>query len=347
MKGGRWQNQSVTETIRTQLESFTTVREDLVTAGLSLWLIAGVVVDGWAHVTRGGVESFFTSWHALFYSGFVAVALWTIFLVRRRRAGTGIPEGYRLGMSGLVIFAAGGVGDLVWHQLLGIETSIDALVSPTHLVLLVGAMLIISSPIRSGWRRPTARVGPWSWQGPALISTALVAALAQFFFLYASGWGGAAFRSDWRPGDDFGVALGMISLVISTVIFTGLGFLVLRRWEPPFGAFTLIVGMLGLSMAAVNGFDHPGDVLAALAGGAAVDWLVRQLRPDPSRSTVMRVWGFLTPVAVWGIYVVYLAIAGDLRWPVVLWLGAVLMMGLWGLGLSLLASPPQGQQASS
>jgi hypothetical protein len=53
-----------------------------------------------------------------------------------------------------------------------------------------------------------------------------------------------------------------------------------------------------------------------------------------------RAFGFLAPLSVWSAFVAYLAIVGDLRWPVVLWLGAVVMMGLWGLGLSVLATPP-------
>ncbi len=331
----------MTETIRTPTQAFTTIGEDLVTAALSFWLIGGIVLDGWAHVTRGGVESFFTPWHAAFYSGFLAVAIWTIYLLRKARSGPGVPVGYRLGLSGLVIFAGGGVGDLVWHQLLGIETSIDALISPTHLVLLVGAMLIVTSPIRSSWHRPTPRTSRWSWQAPALIAATLVAVLAQFFFLYASGWGDVAFQTDWRPGEDFGVALGMISLVISTIIFTGLALHILRRWDPPWGSFTLLVGGLGLAMAAVHGFERPADVVAAAAGGLAMDWLAHQLRPDPERPTMIRAFGLLAPVAVWGTFAISLWVGGDLRWPPVLWLGAVLMMGLWGWALAVLMTPAQ------
>ncbi len=36
----------------------------------SLWLIIGVFVDGWAHMNLAQLETFFTPWHALFYSGF-------------------------------------------------------------------------------------------------------------------------------------------------------------------------------------------------------------------------------------------------------------------------------------
>ena len=42
--------------------------------GLSAWLIGGVFLDGWAHVNLPGLETFFTPWHAVLYSGFLAVA---------------------------------------------------------------------------------------------------------------------------------------------------------------------------------------------------------------------------------------------------------------------------------
>lgn len=41
---------------------------------LSAWLLVGLFVDGWAHVNLRSLESFFTPWHGLFYSGFFAVA---------------------------------------------------------------------------------------------------------------------------------------------------------------------------------------------------------------------------------------------------------------------------------
>ena len=37
------------------------------------WLIVGIFVDGWAH-NNDKPETFFTPWHALFYSGFLATA---------------------------------------------------------------------------------------------------------------------------------------------------------------------------------------------------------------------------------------------------------------------------------
>ena len=248
----------MSQPIVSRQHAFTTIRQDLVTALLSLWLIAGIVVDGWAHVTRGGVESFFTPWHALFYSGFVAVAAWLIYLTRSPATGPGVPTGYRLGISGLVIFAAGGVGDLIWHQIFGIEVSIDALISPTHLLLLLGTMLIITSPIRAAWHRPTGPEGGWGWQGPALLAATLVAVLAQFFFLYVAGWTGYAFQLPWAPGEDGGVALGMSSLFISTVIFTSVALVINKRWDTPFGFHALMIGAMGLAMGVIESESEIG-----------------------------------------------------------------------------------------
>ena len=107
------------------------------------------------------------------------------YLVRKH---SGVPVGYRPGIIGVGVFALGAVGDLIWHTVFGIETSLDALLSPTHLLLLTGILLILTSPIRSAWHRPTARATPWGQILPALLGTTLVIAVLQFFFLYASGW---------------------------------------------------------------------------------------------------------------------------------------------------------------
>jgi hypothetical protein len=327
-------------------ERFTTVRQDLVTALLSLWLMAGLMLDGWAHTTRGGVESFFTPWHAAFYSGFLASAAWVLFLVRGRRFGpmgpvaTGIPVGYRLALSGLVIFGVGGVLDLIWHQVFGIEVEIDALVSPTHMILLLGAMLVVATPFRASWHRPTPRTSKWSWVAPAVISAGLSALLAQFFVFYASGWQAPTFRDPWQPGgDDFLVAYSVLSLVTSTLIFMFAWLLLLVRWNPPFGSFAAVLAIVGLGLQGVHGFEHPGELLGAVVAGLLVDMLDRRLQATSDRTPQVRAWSFLAPLVVWGVHAVYLSLVGDFGWPPVLW-GAIVLQGFVGLGLSLLVLPP-------
>jgi hypothetical protein len=47
---------------------------DWVMAGLGSWLIGGLYLDGWAHIHVPALETFFTPWHAVLYSGYLAGA---------------------------------------------------------------------------------------------------------------------------------------------------------------------------------------------------------------------------------------------------------------------------------
>lgn len=128
--------------------------QDAVTALLGAWLIGALFADGWAHLHAPELESFFTAWHLGLYSAFAALTGWFAWLGRSLRAGRfELPIGYSLGALGAAVFAVGGVADLAWHQAFGIEAGIDALVSPSHLILFAGGMLILTCPLRSAWAR--------------------------------------------------------------------------------------------------------------------------------------------------------------------------------------------------
>ncbi len=47
---------------------------DRVMVALCSWLMGGLYLDGWAHNHVPELETFFTPWHAVLYSGFFAVA---------------------------------------------------------------------------------------------------------------------------------------------------------------------------------------------------------------------------------------------------------------------------------
>ena len=167
------------------------VRFDLAMILVSAWLIGGLFVDGWAHFHGMVDDSFFTPWHAVFYSGFMAVALF-LGVNQWRNISQGyafwraLPEGYALSLVGAAIFALGGVGDLIWHTVFGIEVGTEALLSPTHLLLATGMVLISSGPLRAAWRRlPAGQVGGWRALAPMLLSATLLAAVLAFFTAYA------------------------------------------------------------------------------------------------------------------------------------------------------------------
>lgn len=49
---------------------------------------------------------------------------------------------------------------MLWHSRFGIEAGIEALLSPTHLVLALGGMLMVSGPLRAAGFRLTDRPLP-------------------------------------------------------------------------------------------------------------------------------------------------------------------------------------------
>lgn len=157
---------------------------------LSALLSAGVIQDGWAHNHGKVDESFFTPWHAILYgtmalNGLVLgiVGLRNVF-VQRYRFRDGLPYGYWLSLIGIFLFAIAGGLDLAWHTIFGIETDINALVSPTHLTLGLAAALVFSGPIRSIAHQHGLDAGGWAKVGPAVLGVAATLALVGFFTQY-------------------------------------------------------------------------------------------------------------------------------------------------------------------
>lgn len=134
----------------------------MVTAGLCAWVAAGMVLDAWAHQNLGQLETFFTPWHAVLYSGLLAVMAWLGGLAmaarRVRPEGARVPVGYGLGLVGAAVFALSGMADAAWHTVFGIEQNLEAALSPPHLGLFLGALLVFTTPLRSAWS--SDRLGP-------------------------------------------------------------------------------------------------------------------------------------------------------------------------------------------
>jgi hypothetical protein len=116
---------------------------------------------------------------------------------RRRASGavdwrlSFLPPGYEGARVGLALFALGGIGDAAWHTALGVERGVDALLSPTHLVLFVGLILILTAPFRAAAVAPDPVPGQWTVAASVTSATALVG----FFLNFAWGLGIGALAS--------------------------------------------------------------------------------------------------------------------------------------------------------
>lgn len=159
---------------------------------LAALVIAGIFQDGWAHNHGLVDQSFLTPWHAVLYgtmalNGLVLLGYGLLNLRRGYSMRNGLPYGYWLSAIGVVLFLVGGLLDMAWHALFGIEEDINALISPTHVLLALAAAFVLSGPIRSVAKRVSADA-PARWRdvGPAILAAASMLSLLAFFTMYAN-----------------------------------------------------------------------------------------------------------------------------------------------------------------
>jgi hypothetical protein len=318
-------------------------RVDAVTMLLGTWLLVGLMVDGWAHNNLDALETFFTPWHALCYSGFAATAAWVLATAARARRPerSGLeayPAGYGLAVVGVVVFAVGGAGDLTWHTVFGIEQDLEALFSPTHLLLFAGMALILSTPLRGAWSDPASPAAPGFRRFlPVLASAALVTVLFAFAFLY---W--AAFiQTVGAVHYDHALLVSDVASVLATnLILLAPVLLLARRWRLPFGVATAIYGGVAVLIGAVEAYRLPVMAAAAVLAGLAVDGLLRLLGPSAARPPRFWAMGAAVPLLTWTVYFAAVAITEGIGWSAELWTGTIAWACLLGLALSLLMQPP-------
>ena len=314
----------------------TTRREDLLTCLFGVWLVVGIFIDAYNHVTNPSLETFWTPWHAIFYAGFTASALWIVRIVAKRAQPTGnaldwAPPGYRLALFGLAIFAAGGIGDAIWHSVFGVETSIDALLSPTHLMLWIGFLLFMTAPARGAWQR-TLHDGRPTYREflPVTMSAGLGISGVAFFFIY--GW---SLQDTWMirerflPGisNEVPVAYGVLGIVLQSFILFAPLLVMRRRWHLPFGVATTIFTFTAVAMAL--GFD--GELVgvpATIAGGLAFDLTVHR---HP------RVAAVAGPLVLFSTFFLSVGFTHEgLGWPPELWSGAIVLSVMMSLAVDML-----------
>ncbi len=354
-------------TVKEKTRAVSSLRFDWIMVVVSVWWLGGLFIDGWAHSNIPQLETFFTPWHAVLYSGYLAVAITLIvkilqnlrqsavstggtapslvMLVRNNLPGNrwtqAIPTGYELSLLGVAIFGVSGIGDLTWHIIFGIERSTEALLSPTHLGLALGIGLALSGPLRAAWRR-SGGTPSWRQLGPAILSLTFTFSLLTFFTVYAS-----PLITPWPIIDTSNSPnRGITDILLITALTMGCVLLALRRWRLPFGTFAFMFGLNGALMVVFSPNSLLVSVPTALLGGLAADIAYRILQPSLDQTTSVRLFAFLVPVMFYALYFVDLAIVGPIIfqggiiWSVPFWAGAPVIAGITGFLLSYVMIPP-------
>ncbi len=294
-------------------------------------MVFGLYLDGWAHRAQKP-ETFFSPWHGVLYSGFVAAVLFFATIGRQ----SPIPKDKILAR-GFLLFVAGAIGDGVWHEVFGIEVNLETLLSPTHLALMIGGIAMVSAPLRLALRDPNERAASFRSFFPTLMSLTLVLGVVSFFTMYVSAFMAGALGDPDGTSNGFQASPAIGAVLITTALLVGPTLAVVRRWQTPMGTFTLMYGLVAVASAGAFAFDYPWHIITGMVGGFVADVFSRN---DPRRAALFRV-GLVTPLAMWSTWFLVIKLTNWLTWTPELWTGTLILATLEGLALALLAAPPE------
>jgi hypothetical protein len=322
----------------------------------SVWIAAGFFLDAWAH-GHVPIESFFTPYHAVFYTGMLAATIvFATFLLRNRARGLGwrqcLPPGYHFAIMGIPLFFIAGVGDMCWHLLMGIEEGVDALLSPTHQLLGLSMFVIACGPIRSVLA-DRANSTRFSRQFPLVLALASWIMLIHFGTAYAFDPGAgrtnappsiATFSPDYMTAIAIGyykIANGVLVLILQGLIVAAFALWTASRISLRLGSYTLLFLIANIPAAAAFTNATPllaVTVLQSLAAGIAADILVARMDPQPERPNAYRIFAVAVPMVYSGVYLLATLAANGLWWDWNVGLGAWMWTGLVGFALSLIGT---------
>lgn len=312
---------------------------DSVVTGLSILMVTGIALDARAHAAgiSFAEEGFLTPEHVFFYSAFLGIAaVIGGATVLNRSTGAdwieAVPDGYGIGVLGVVIFGFGGLGDYLWHSSFGFEQGVEALTSPTHQLLAVGGILFLSSPLRAVWRREGSPSAGELFS--ALLSAMLAFSLFGLFMSLLNPVANPAVFS--AASSDLGVA----GFMVFPAMLVAVGLLLSRRFDLLPGSLTLV--FLGPALMGVAVSPDSYQLAGALvAAGLVADLLVQLAPPRPDRVLSLRLFGLAVPLAFGVTYIAIAMVAFEwpIAWSVHIWTGAVTFGALGGLVMTYVSVP--------
>jgi hypothetical protein len=362
-----------------------TRREDLIGMTIAFWPITALFFDGRNHNNKTGQESFFSLAHIVLYTGMSVFAVYLGLVLAKYQARAGarplrgivdlkaIPVGYGVAFLGLCLLGIAGPTDLLWHSLYGFEINVEAIVSPPHLALFFGGLLVSSTGIRSMWAKRDLAPDMRTF-APALMSAILFTGILTFITMYTSALmtnvaPTSAFVNDIKQnfhdtvtnqtiglteglrgyGDNlfpyhyYTVSHALASMVITTLVLLGPTLLILRRWRVPFPAFTIMYLVVGLMNCIMTQYRDAWILIPLVIAGLTVDLLQRGLVRGPSdRLTLggIRLIGPVAAAALWFSYYAVMAIHLGIGWRPPTWVGANVLGVMAGFGVAFLVAPP-------
>lgn len=302
----------------------------------------GMWLDTWAHShLPDELESFFTPWHAVLYTGATSMILFVgiVALLNRRRGLSGwdlVPKGYELTVFGFVIFSVAGFLDMLWHTFLGIEVDLEAVISPPHLLLMVGATHMLTGPIRSAWKSNKRHL---SSPLPIILSWAITMFSIALLTFYAN----PVARLHALINTPQTHEMGFSGVIVWTALFMTFTLLLIRRWHLPFGSITLLWVVASFGITVME--DTYVMLIFIFITGLIADFINQLLKPHYGKEIHIRLFAFTVPIIYYiGYFTTILFTYQSLSWPIPMWAGTIFIAGAVGFGGSYLIWQPRMPQ---
>jgi Tol biopolymer transport system component len=158
---------------------------------LGVLLVGGFYLISWAANHAGVGDPFVSPWAVPIYAGLIIVVVVLIgTFVRNRAAGylgtSALPYGYPLALLGSGLFLGGLLGGLFGQPIFGAPVDLEVFTSPILLLIYLGALLIVSAPLRAAWAvGPSGEAPGWRSLGPAILSAGLSLSMLTFMTQFA------------------------------------------------------------------------------------------------------------------------------------------------------------------
>lgn len=304
-----------------------------------LAVTAALAIDSRAdHAVAVASVRLITPWHAGLYEGALVGAL--VLFIAYAPLGTASGT-HAVGAATVVL---GALGDAMSHLFSGIGDR-DAVVNWFHLAVAIGALPLVSGPLRAAWTRPATQRR--QQLGPALLSAALVLALFWFLTEHLNAFAtpravtnraGVPPRVTSAAFDVLAVALVQSALTMAVLLP------LIRRFRLPPGALTFVLTTAAFVSAV--GHDNYRFIPVALLSGVLADSALDQFTITPERRFAWLAFAMGVPATFFALYFIAVTVTDTLSasTPLVASVGAAAAGGL-AVG-SLLGASPGGRFSS-
>ncbi|MBG0562737.1 hypothetical protein I4J89_14875 [Actinoplanes sp. NEAU-A11] len=287
-----------------------TARERWVLLVASAWLVIGLQLDAYAHATMPELETFWTPWHGVLYSGIAASGFTLLWIMRSRLPGIptyrsllALPNALRIPLAGMAFLLVGGGVDTLWHNIFGIERDMEIFVSPSHEFIILGMALVAMGPTLMLATGPERRLGI----GGSLlvgVSTLFSVLPVHIYSLHASSIGFRHLGSGQDPVPVFSPDAQLIHGYVFSTILLLLPFVIIgRRWPLPVGLPAILVAVIAVLMHLMfDSQDAWWPALTVAAAAVAIEIVLRLVTPL-IKTTANVHWillGLIAPPAIWG-----------------------------------------------